>query len=152
MTETLLVAAISVFGVLLGSLITGWYQLKHTSTLADAELERYRLEKDTENKSRLLHRKQDLLLENLAELLIQTDPEIHKQFNYPKIISLIHKMQLILDLENKKEGALNDAINKMGLSIQNTNHELLSHDKKLSLLKAQDAIVTAGRAVIYQLP
>lgn len=149
MSESLQVAFIALIGVALGGILTGWFQRANTKSLISAELTKLQLQLDGEARTRLLGRKQDLLMEALAELIATTDPELHAKFDYSKVVTLIHRIQLLLNPKNQADAALNDATSKLGFATQ----AAASGNRNVSaLLGAQSYVIEAGRTVLNQIP
>ncbi|WP_047548615.1 hypothetical protein [Methylotenera sp. G11] len=149
MSESLQVAFIALAGVALGGILTGWFQRANTKSLIAAELTKLQFQIKGEARTRLLGRKQDLLMDALADLIASTDPELHAEFDYSKVVTLIHRVQLLLNPTNQADSALNNATTKLGLAIQ----AAASGKRNVSvLLGAQSHVVETGRAVLNQAP
>lgn len=104
------VALITVLGTLGGALIG----LAGTWLILRAERQRVRIQLDLEASHRRSEKRRDELVTLLSELLAATDPEIHGRPEYPKVVRLIHHVQLILEVANPPEAALNTALSELG--------------------------------------
>ena len=118
LSESLSVALIALAGVALGGLVAGFFQRVNTKTLIAAELNRLRLQLDGEAKKRFLGRKQDWLIELIPELISAADPELHAQFDYGRVVTLIQRIELLLDTSVPAEARLNSALANLGFAVQ----------------------------------
>lgn len=149
MSESLQAAFIALGGVALGGLLTGWFQRGNTKVLIAAELTKLRHQLDGEARTRLLGRKQDLLMEAIAELVAATDPELHAKFDYGRVVTLIHRIQLLLNPAKPVDAALNEATTNLGFA---TQAAVTGNRDVTELLRAQSYVIEAGRAVLNQTP
>ena len=134
-------AVIGLAGGLLAALLVSWHQAKNTRVLIAAEFEK--IERHNRISSR--SRKEQWLLDTVPDLLAATDPELHANFDYSKIVSLIHKIQIILDPKDETESAINLATCDLGFAVQAAITERRSVTK---LLSAQDSMIRAVRAYL----
>jgi hypothetical protein len=108
-------AIFGLIGVLFGSLVSYFAQVRATRLAIDAELRRM----DVEYRLREYAKRNELIREWAAEILVECDPDVNATVNYRKIVTNIHRLQLILDTSgNKAHAIINDAINKLGMSFQ----------------------------------
>jgi len=147
MHESLLVALVALVGVALGGLLTGLFQRSNTTTLVAAELNKLKFQLDGEAKKRLLGRKQDWLLELIPELISAADPELHAQFDYGRVVTLIQRIELLLDPTVPTEERLNKALHNLGLAVQSA---VSGKREALQLLKSQSEITEATRDLLKQ--
>lgn len=128
-------------GGLLAALIVAWQQAKNTSTLIAAELNKL----DHQNRSAVRSRKEQWLLDSAPALLAASDPQLHATLDYSAVVTLIHKIQIILNPNNPLEQAINQASSDIGFAVQEAITERRSVSK---LLGAQDKLVVAVRAYL----
>lgn len=133
---------IGLAGGLLAALIVAWWQGKNTKALIAAELAKI----DKQNQSAFRSRKEQWLLDTAPDLLAASDPQLHAVFDYSVVVSLIHKIQIILNPKNPLEQAINIAASDIGLEVQ----EAITTRRSMSkLLGAQDKLTVAVRAYLH---
>lgn len=133
---------IGLAGGLLAALLVAWRQAKNTKTLIAAELTKL----DKQNQSAFRSRKEQWLLDTAPDLLAASDPQLHAAFDYSVVVSLIHKIQIILNPKNPLEQAINMAASAIGLEVQ----EAITGRRSMSkLLGAQDKLTVAVRAYLH---
>lgn len=133
---------IGLAGGLLAALIVAWWQGKNTKALIAAELTKL----DKQNQAAFRSRKEQWLLDTAPNLLAASDPQLHDVFDYSAVVSLIHKIQIILNPKNPLEQAINMAASNLGLEVQ----EAIMGRKSMSkLLGAQDKLAVAVRAYLH---
>lgn len=133
---------VGLVGGLLAALLVAWHQARNTKALIAAELNK--LEK--QNQSAFRSRKEQWLLDTAPDLLAASDPQLHAAFDYSAVVSLIHKIQIILNPNNPREQAINLAASDIGLAVQEAITERRSVSK---LLGAQDKLTVAVRAYLH---
>ena len=133
---------IGLAGGLLAAIIVGWHQAKNTKILIAAELAKI----DKQNKSAFRSRKEQWLLDTAPGLLAASDPQLHAVFDYSVVVSLIHRMQIILDPKNPLEQAINMAASAIGLEVQEA---IVGRRSMSKLLGAQDKLTVAVRAYLH---
>ena len=134
-------ALIGLVGGLLAALLVAWYQAKNTRLLITAEFEKL----ERQNRISFRARKEQWLLDTVPDLLAASDPELHATFDYLRVVSLIHKIQIILDPREENEGLINNAATELGFAVQAAITERRSVSR---LLAAQDALVRAVRTYL----
>jgi len=102
-------------GVVLGAVLTALFQYFNTRQLIAAERERLVLQLQGDLGNRRRDRKTERLLDAVSELLERSDPETNKPLNYPLLVRLILRAQLLLDLGVPAEKQLNGALNQLGI-------------------------------------
>ena len=138
-------ALIGLLGGLIAALIVARQQRDSTRALIAAEFDKLTHQQALQSKSHVRSRKEDWLLQSVPALLAASDPELHAEFNYTEVVTLIHKLQVILVPTNALEGAVNQAANDIGVVVQAAK----SGQRNISsLLSAQDALVRATRALL----
>lgn len=135
-------ALIGLVGGLLAALLVAWRQAKNTQILIAAEL--HKLEK--QNQSAFHSRKEQRLLDAAPDLLAASDPQVHAIFDYAVVVSLIHRIQIILNPNNPLEQAINLAASDIGLAVQEAIATRRSTSK---LLGAQNKFTVAVRAYLH---
>ncbi len=147
MSESLQAAFIALAGVALGGVLTGWFQRANTKILVAAELHKLKVQLEGEAQKRLLARKQDWLMDAIPELVAAADPELHAQFDYGRVVALIHRVQLLLDPNRPADARLNGAVSNLGFAVQAAE----SGDRDVSrLLGAQAEVTEAARELLRQ--
>lgn len=119
MTDTVAAALITVGGTVFVAIVAVLAQLATTRYVMKSEREKIAQQIDAEHRAQAQRKHADILLESMTELLAETDPQIKAQFNYGRVVSLIHKAQLVLDPGDQQEVALNAAVNQLGVELQN---------------------------------
>ncbi|MBS7349372.1 MAG: hypothetical protein KIG95_04315 [Comamonas sp.] len=133
---------IGLAGGLLAALIVAHHQAKNTKSLILAEL--YKIEQL--NKSAFNSRKEQWLIDYTPALIIASDPQLNADFDYPTVVSLIHKIQIILNPNNPLEIAINKAASDIGFAVQ----ESITGRRSVSkLLKVQDKLIIAVRTYLH---
>lgn len=147
MPESLQTALIALTGVGLGGLLTGWFQRANTKALMDAEFRKLALQIRGEAHQRLVARKKEWLMESVPQLVATSDPELHAKFDYPAVVILIHRIQLILDPNIAEDAQLNHATSTLGFAVR----AAASGQRDVSaLLAAQDGVIGAARAYLHK--
>ena len=143
MVSGIVASLIGLAGGLLAALLVAWHQAKNTRVMIAAEIDKL----ERQNQSAFRSRKEQWLLNCAPELLAASDPQLHATFDYSIVVSLIHKIQVILDPNNPLEHAINQAASNIGFAVQEAMTERRSVSK---LLGAQDKLTVAVRA--YESP
>ena len=145
MSESLQVAFIALTGVAIGGVLTGWFQHANTKILVAAELHKLKVQLEGEVQKRLLGRKQDWLMEAIPELVAAADTELHAQFDYARVVALIHRVQLLPDPNRPVDARLNGAVSDLGFAVQAAE----SGNRDVSqLLSAQAKVTEAARELL----
>jgi hypothetical protein len=153
MTDTVAAASIGVAGAVVVAVVTVIAQLGITRAVIRAEREKVDQQSAAEESSQRRTRREERLLDAIAELLTSSDPQTAPGIDYGRAVSLIHRIQLQLDLAAPDEAGLNDAINQLGLRLQDY-HGVQGRkvDDKISemraLLVAQARVADLARRVI----
>ncbi|MHA7879224.1 MAG: hypothetical protein ACX931_05520 [Saccharospirillum sp.] len=133
------VALFALAGVLSGGLIAGWFQHRAAKLTAQSDMVKLKYS-----------RKSDLIIETVSNLLTASDPELHEKYDYEKVVSNIHKLQLLLDPKLPMEGRINLAAGEIGFAIQ---ADLCSNDRdNKRLLSAQSELTESSRDYFRQAP
>jgi hypothetical protein len=142
MLNGIVASLIGLAGGLLAALLVAWHQAKNTKALIAAEFDKL----ERQNQSAFRSRKEQWLLDCTPELLAAADPQLHATFDYSVVVSLIHRIQVILDPNNPLEDAINKAASNIGSVVQEAMTERRSVSK---LLGAQDKLTIAVRAYLH---
>jgi hypothetical protein len=140
---------IAVTGVIVGAVLTGWYQRANTRAVIQSEYRKIAAQLTGQSRARFRGRKEDWLLEFVPELVAATDPELHADFDYVKIVTLIHRIQVVLDVNSPNEGALNHATTALGLAVQSVKS---GGADPTTLLGPQSEVVEAARKFFHEAP
>lgn len=142
MLNDIAASLIGLTGGLLAALLVAWHQTKNTTTLIAAELDKL----ERRNRSAVRSRKEQWLLDSAPSLLAASDPQLHASFDYSAVVTLIHRIQIILDPNNPLEQAIDQASSDIGFAVQEAVTERRSMSR---LLGAQDKLMVAVRAYLY---
>lgn len=147
MSETLQAALIALGGVAVGGLLTGWFQRANTKTLISAELNKLYVHLEGEARKHLLGRKQDELMGTVPDLVAAADPELHAKFDYARLVTLVHRVQLVLDPSKATDARLNQAASDLGFAIQ----AAVTGERDVArILRAQAEVIDATRELLRQ--
>ena len=153
MSETVAAAIISVSGAVLVAIVSIITQLFITKAVIRAERDKLLTQLHGEESSRAREKRRDRIIDAISELLAKSDPQISPGVDYGRVVSLIHRVQLLLNLDRPNEAALNTALNQIGIQLQ--EYVFVQHkpiDDKLaetkSLLNAQSAVSDITRTII----
>ncbi|MDD2229643.1 MAG: hypothetical protein PHY48_09545 [Candidatus Cloacimonetes bacterium] len=144
MTDPVLVACITVGGVIAGASISAIIQLKITKHVLGNEYNKIITQVRLEAISKRNDKKRELLLQAVPELLEVSDPDIHVSIDYGMVVRKIHKIQILLNLKNPSDAQLNAAVNDLGLMVSGY---LNRQCDKASLLRSHAAITDTAREV-----
>ena len=88
-----------------------------TRTVIRSEHERLRIQLQSEFHLRQFEQWQSRLQEIIADLLKETDPEVSQGLDRDRIVPLILRAQLMLNLKEPNHRNVNDLINQLGLAV-----------------------------------
>lgn len=153
MSDIVAAAIISVSGAVLVATVSVITQLFITKSVIRAERDKLLTQLRGEEGSRSREKRQDRIIDAVSEILAKSDPQIAPGVDYGRTVSLIHRLQLLLNLSRPNEAALNAALNDLGLQLQEyvfvQNKPI---DNKLSettsLLHAQAAVSDLTRLIL----
>ena len=100
---------------------------------------------DADARKRLLARKQDLLIDAVSALAAAADPESHAKYDYQRVVTLIHRVQLVLDPRVHADASLNQATTDLGLAIRAA---AAGDGDDRTILAAQSQLIEAARQVL----
>jgi hypothetical protein len=153
-SSTLLTPIISVIGTVLVAIIALRGQRAVSRAAIEAENTRLRERLQGEEAARVRERRRDQLIDALAELLATADPQVSAKLDYGRAVTLIHRIQLLLDLHYRSNTDLSAALNRLGYQIQ---AYIAVQDRPAEertaqvgfLLTAQSDVTVAARVVIH---
>jgi hypothetical protein len=149
MDPALIASVSSISGVIIGALLAGWQQKANTKALIESEFRKLNAQFSAENFARVRARKEEWLLEAVPPLVAAVDPELHADFDYNKVVSLIHRIQVVIDPQSPKEAKVNDATTQLGFAVQAVKCKQAPRE---SLLHAQAALIEATRDCLRGAP
>lgn len=130
------------FGVALIAAIAQW---SLTKRIIRSEHDKLYKQLNSEFKSKQFEYWQSEFKEVISQLLSATDPEISSHFDKSKIIPLIHKAQLNLDVSNPSHRKVNGLILQLARAV---NGWEAGHDA-ISILKIHGALADAAKEILY---
>ncbi|MEW6682541.1 MAG: hypothetical protein AB1451_06410 [Nitrospirota bacterium] len=146
MSDVLIVAIVggvlTIVGTLAGTLVAGWLQKGNTQALIESEFKKLTAQISGESRARFRAKKEDLLLDAIADLLFFSDPEAYQRDQYEQILPLIHKVQIILDPRDPIEAKINMAVTELGLGFRTVDTQ---REGRKHLLFLQDRLIEATR-------
>ena len=138
---TILATVITVVGMLGSAWIAAWFQLRNTRLVIESEVKKTINQIGLEYSCKDKERKREVMRTSVAELLTLTDPDLHKSFDYPRIVNLIHKVQVLCDTRNAAEAGINGATTKLGLAIRSGQRD------PLPILQCQTELINHCREI-----
>ena len=153
MSETVLAALVGVGGAVLVAIVSVITQLCITKAVIKAERERISDQIRGEEISRLREKRIDSIRIAVSELLATSDPQSNRGVDYGRTCNLISQVQLLLDLRVQSEAALNGALKRIGLCLQEyVTVQHLPIDSKTAetreLLQVHSAVLETAKTVI----
>lgn len=150
-----LAAQITVGGMLSVTVITSFIQLLITKTIIESERNKLHTELEAERKLLFTQLQQEFKLKQfstwqenfistIADLLKYTDVEAFPSPEKDKIIPLIHKAQLLLNLDIQEHKIVNQYINQLGLAINGWDTSTAK-----DIFTIQNELLKASRKIIY---
>jgi hypothetical protein len=146
MSEIIWAAVIGVGGSVTVAIVTVITQFFITKRVINSEKEKIVISEETHSREK----RKERIIDALSELLITSDPQSSKGVDYGRTTNLIIIVQLLLDISNADELALNDSLNFLGMRLHDYYPLRLEHiDNKSSetkaLLKAHDNVIQKAR-------
>src|SRR5512135_2883951 len=148
MSEPVLIAVITVGGMLGVAALTALSQFVVTRFVIRAEYRKVRDQVLNESAARQRERFLERLTEAVSELLAITDPQINQKIDYERVVRLIHGVQLLLNRELEHERQLNGALNELGLALQRFlagEHD----DVRVSLQARKELLAAHGKVLDF---
>lgn len=138
-------ALITVVGMVCVATLGAIVQWRVTHTVIKSEHERTKAQINSEFRHRQFEIWQDKFQEVIAQLLKVTDPEINPNMDRASFVPLIHKAQLMLNLNEQSHMKVNALINELGLAVNGwTQH----HDRS-EMLRLHGSLMEAARDTFY---
>jgi len=147
MSDIVIAAIISVGGVALGAAISQLMTFLTTRRLISSEYRRMIAQIEREARERCRERRTERLIETLSRLLAASDPELHRRPPYEEAVALIHRSQLLLNLESDAERALNGKLNELGLALAGYVQSP-GTDRQVMLLRVHGQVIDLSKAVV----
>ena len=147
--EPYITGLFGLLGAVIGAALAGLHQRKNTKEIIEAEFKKINQQIVGEAKARFHARKEDQLMECVAALVTETDPELHIELDYTKIVSLIHKIQIVLDPSSESQAKINHWTSKLGFIARDV---LANKAEPESLLKPQGELIDATRSFLRRDP
>jgi len=132
---TIVSTIITVFGMIGAAWIAAWFQLRNTKLVVESEVARTINQIGLEYAHKDKERKREVMRTSVAELLTLTDPDLHQSFDYPRVVNLIHRLQVLCDTGNPPELGVSDAASALGLAIRSGGKDTVA------ILKCHDDLV-----------
>lgn len=136
--DGLLPSVTGVVGIVIGAVMTGWQQRAITRVIIQSEFRKLSAQIQGESRAHFRATKNDRLLEVIPELIAATDPELQQNFDYNRIIRLLHRVQLMLNLDNPLESRINGRLNDLAFTVRAVKSGNASSD---ALLQSQSQLV-----------
>lgn len=155
MSDSLITALASVFGTVLVAVIALVGQRAAARATSSAETQRLRLRIVGEEASRLREKRREQMVEAISEILAASDPQIFIKLDYGRVVTLIHRIQLLLDIREVHDARLNTALNGLGSALQEyaPAHHLPVDDKSprmRAVFAAQSEVTESARAILHR--
>ena len=84
-------------------------------------------------------------MECVAALVTESDPEIQSALDYKKIVSLIHKIQIVLDPRSESQGKINHWSTIVGFTARDI---ILGNLEPEAILEPQSKLIEATRSFL----
>ncbi len=143
---TIAVAFIGFSGAVLAAWLVARASIKNTQTMAAAETERQAYRVQAELRARLNEKKLEWIRRAISELLAITDPDFEPT-NYKRVTTLIHKIQMTLDLRREGDRQVNHFTTALGLAVREYARGEHAHD---DLSRAHAGLIDAARLFFAQ--
>lgn len=137
-------AQITVWGMIGVTLITCLVQWAVTRTIIRSEGERLRVQLETDFRLRQQSAWEDEFRTTIATLLEYTDPEAYPIPEKQRVVPLILKSQLLLNLQLRSHIRINELINALGMAVNNWDNR-----SKNEILGMHERLLEAARSVTY---
>ena len=138
-------AAITVGGMIAVAILTSISQWIVTKRIISSEHKKITDQLNSEFKLKQFEIWQKDFKDTMALLMAATDPEIRDPFNKNEIVPLVHKIQLMLNLDNPGHSKVNGLVNALALAVTGWH---TGYDAS-SILNTQGQLVDACKAILY---
>ena len=142
--STVIASVITIGGMLGVAFITVISQWLVTKSIIRSEHNRLKLEISSQFKHNQFSKWQESFVETISNLLSNTDPEVYPIPIREKVVPLIQKAQLLLNLEIQSHRKVNGLINELGLAVNKWEERGMSE-----ILGISGRLLEASRDVIY---
>lgn len=141
-------AMVTVCGMITVATLTTITQWIVTKRLITSEHNKISIQINSEFKLRQFENWQSDFKEAISLLLAATDPEIRNPFNKSEIVPLVHKIQLMLNLNHPGHRKVNELLNSLTLSINGWHQRV---DEAL-ILRTHGQLLDACKEILYLPP
>jgi DNA-directed RNA polymerase subunit L len=129
------------FGVAVVTALVQWFV---TRTILRSEHQRLHIQLQTDFRLKQFSQWQQEFISTISELLTHTDPEVYPTPERTKVVPLIQKAQLMLNLELEAHRKVNGLINELGLAVNKWETRDLRE-----VLSIHSRLLEAARAALY---
>ena len=140
MSDTVIAACITVGGMVATAVTAAIVQYKITRKVIESEHRKIGSQITAETVMRRKEERFNRIIDSMSRLIGLVDPEINAQFDYPAIVVLILKTQLLLNLDHPLEGQLNGVLIKSGLTVR--------AEDRLAVLQLSDGLIRSTQALV----
>jgi hypothetical protein len=155
LSDNLLTALVSVGGMLAVAILGAIVQVKVTRQIVASEFRKVGEQLAREAGYRRAEQKAERVLDSVASLLAEADPESNASVSYQRVVAHIHRIQLMLDLSRPQDARLNSPLTELGLALR----QYLSHPDPHGpdaqylvegLFRIQSDITVAAQALVTE--
>lgn len=118
MADIVIAACITVGGMVFTAVTAAILQYKITHKVIASEHRKLANQIALETVHRRNEERFNRVLDWISQLIGLVDPEINPEFAYPKIVALILKTQLMLNLDHPLEAQVNGVLNELGHAVR----------------------------------
>lgn len=140
MSDTVISACITVGGMVATAVTAAIVQYKITRKVIESEHRKIASQITAETVARRKEERFNRIIASVSSLIGLVDPEINAQFDYPAIVVLILKTQLLLNLDHPLEGELNGVLTELGLTVR--------ADNRHAILQLSDRLIRSTQALV----
>lgn len=143
--DGMVIAALITVGGMVGvATLGGIVQWLVTRTVTRSEHERLRLQLKSESRLRQFEEWRVRLQETIVELLKETDPEVNPQVNRERVVPLILRAQVMLNVSQPAHRKLNGFITELGLAVNGWQ----GNRDVAGILRTHSAVLQATRELL----
>ena len=155
MSDVVVAAIVGVAGAVIVAITGALAQAAITKQVIRAERLKVDHQSIREASLRQREKRHDRLLDAVADLLASSDPQVTPGGDFNRAVPLIARIQLMLDLNDPTEKALNGALNELGHGLHeyiSVRHQPIEHKslETQSLLRAQSLVTDLTNKVLKQ--
>lgn len=141
---TVVAAFITVGGMLAAAALAAFVQWLVTKTVLRSEHNRLQIQLNTDFQFKQFSQWQNDFVGTISDLLAHTDPETYPTPDANKVVALVHKAQLMLNLELDSHRKVNLLINELVLAVNRWEPRAVS-----DIFRLHGSLLEASRAAIY---